>query len=323
MQRQSNRDSRQLTLPIKSVPASIVEQGLRDAHPRPRAKWHKAEVTRRRGRRVSTAEAFGFPLVEMQPSNSRAVIALDLDGSGKFKFADCCMSGALPTGNQAVERIESGNLHVFYYLEKPVHWGPWASCKPREIFARVSEYFTHVSGADPSYNRILMRNPIEDVHLDARALDGPCRTHPGPTKPYPLLDLLRYVPKGWRLPKAPLTAEGGHLALIRAAGKWYGRPSNWYAAAAELERMIHQINEGMEDPRPSIEVREIAQWLHRKQAGKLATGEQQGRFTMMQAARAIRPRPGRRKGTPLEDDRRPWESMGISRAWWYRKYRHV
>ena len=31
----------------------------------------------------------------------------------------------------------------------------------------------------------------------------------------------------------------------------------------------------------------------------------------------------RRHETPLEDDRRPWESMGISRAWWYRKYRHA
>ena len=29
----------------------------------------------------------------------------------------------------------------------------------------------------------------------------------------------------------------------------------------------------------------------------------------------------RRKGTPLEGDRRPWESMGISRAWWYRRHR--
>ena len=29
----------------------------------------------------------------------------------------------------------------------------------------------------------------------------------------------------------------------------------------------------------------------------------------------------RRKGTPLERDRAPWEAMGISRAWWYRKYR--
>ena len=177
----------------------------------------------------------------------------------------------------------------------------WKNFSPSSILLSHSEYFTHVSGADPSFNRILVRNPIESVHLDARALDGPCRTHPGPTTPYPLLDLLRYVPTGWRLPKVPLTAEGGHLALIKAAAKWYGEPAKWFAKLADLERMIHQINEGMQNPRPSVEVREIATWMHRKQTDRLARGEQQGRFSMMQAARAIKGGTARRKGTEDRD----------------------
>ena len=41
-----------------------------------------------------------------------------------------------------------------------------------------------------------------------------------------------------------------------------------------------------------------------------------------QAARAREGMRQRRAGTPLENDRRPWESMGISRAWWYRKCRN-
>ena len=85
--------------------------------------------------------------------------------------------------------------------------------------------------------------------------------------------------------------------------------------------MIHHINEGMENPRPSVEVREIATWMHRKQSDRLARGVQQGKFSMMQTARGIKSGASRRKRTPLEDDHRPWESMGISRAWWYRKYR--
>ena len=203
MHKQSNRDSRQLKLPIDAVPPLLIAHGLRDAHPFPLAKWSKGEVTRRGGRRVPTAEGFGYPLVEMQPANSRALVALDLDGSGKFIHADCCMNEILPPGSLAIERIESGNLHVFYFLESPVHWGPWSSPKPQGIYTRIAEYYTHISGADPSYNRVLMRNPIEAVHLDARALDGPCRTYPGPSNPYALLDLLRYVPKGWHVPKTP------------------------------------------------------------------------------------------------------------------------
>ena len=40
---------------------------------------------------------------------------------------------------------------------------------------------------------------------------------------------------------------------------------------------------------------------------------------MIQTARGIKSGASRRKGTSLEDDHRPWESMGISRAWWYRE----
>ena len=63
MQKQSNRDSRQLKLPIDAVPPLLIDHGLRDAHPFPLVKWHKSEVTRRGGRRVPTAEAFSYPLV--------------------------------------------------------------------------------------------------------------------------------------------------------------------------------------------------------------------------------------------------------------------
>ena len=301
MHKQSNRDSRQLKLPIDAVPPLLIAHGLRDAHPFPLAKWHKSEVTRRGGRRVPTAEGFGYPLVEMQPENSRTLIALDLDGSGKFRHADCCLNEILPPGSLAIERIESGNLHLFYFLESPVHWGPGASRKAQEIYARIAEYFTFISGADPSYSGELMRNPIEAVHLDARALDGPCRTHAGPSEPYALLDLLRYVPKGWRLPKVAQTSEGGHLALIKAAAKWYGKPANWYAELGELETKIHQLNESLEHPRPWIKVREIARWMHRKQAARLASGEQQGRLSMMQTGRGIKSGASRRKGTEDRD----------------------
>ena len=301
MHQQSNRDSRQLKLPIDAVPPLLIDHGLRDAHPYPMAKWHKEEVTWRGGRRVPTAEAFHYPLVEMQPANSRALIALDLDGKAVFQFADCCLEGLLPKGNDAVERVASGNLHIFYYLEKPIHWGPWSSPKPQWIYTRIAEYFTHISGSDPSYNRLLMRNPIESVHLDARALDGPCRTYSGSSNPYALLDLLRYVPKGWHVPKVPQTSEGGHLALIKASASWYGKPANWYAKQGELERMIHHINEGMENPRPSVEVRELATWMHRKQTDRLAKGEQQGNFSMMQTARGIRSGSSRRTRTEDRD----------------------
>ena len=101
--------------------------------------------------------------------------------------------------------------------------------------------------------------------------------------------------------RPPQTSEGGHLALIKAAASWYGKPANWYAKQGELERMIHHINEGMENPRPSVEVREIATWMHRKQTDRLARGEQQGKLSMIQTARGIKSGASRRKGNEDRD----------------------
>ena len=87
------RSARQFKLPIDAVPPLLIEHGLRDAHPFPLAKWHKSEVTRRGGRRVTTAEAFDYPLVEMQPANSRALIALGRRGGinkKKLPFGAFC-----------------------------------------------------------------------------------------------------------------------------------------------------------------------------------------------------------------------------------------
>ena len=78
--------------------------------------------------------------------------------------------------------------------------------------------------------------------------------------------------------------------------------------------MIHQINEGMEDPRPSIEVREIAQWMYRNQVKRLASGEQQGRFSMMQAARGIRSGASRRKLTAEFRDRAIVQAVNEGRS---------
>ena len=65
--------------------------------------------------------------------------------------------------------------------------------------------------------------------------------------------------------------------------------------------MIHELNKSMADPRPSIEVREIARWLYRKQSKRLASGEQQGVFSMMQAARGVASGVSRRMQTEARD----------------------
>ena len=49
----------------------------------------------------------------------------------------------------------------------------------------------------------------------------------------------------------------------------------------------------------------------------LASGQTQQNFSFIQAAKGKRSGEVRRKGTPLELDRAPWELEGISRRGWY------
>ena len=50
----------------------------------------------------------------------------------------------------------------------------------------------------------------------------------------------------------------------------------------------------------------------------LASGQTQQNFGFIQAAKGRRSGEVRRKGTPLEQDRAPWEAEGMSRTTWYR-----
>ena len=280
---------------IDYVPLAVTGQGLRDVHSYPLAKWHKTEATRIGGRRVSPDVAWQYPLIQIQPENSVALIVLDLDGPTKFTFADASFSELIPPANQVIERIKSRNLHALFYLRKPVHANPGSVWRPIRAVSWVAEYFAHVTGADSGYNGILIRNPIEDAHRDPRALDGPCRTHNGPTRPYDLTELLRYVPKGWHPPKVKRTGLGRHVDLMENGGRWYGKPSNWYATRGELERELHRINETFSCPLPSSEVKRAAAYLVRRQTDKLARGEQQARFSFIQTSRGIKSGASRRK----------------------------
>ena len=131
------------------------------------------------------------------------------------------------------------------------------------------------------------------------------------------------------LPKvAAGTAEGGHLCAD-IPGRWQVvRKTGELVSAADgcdWNGLIQQINEGtgsfldVLNRGPGDSSTWTCYSVKQRQASSVR-GFEQGRFSddarrQGESGAAI----SRRKGTPLEDDRRPWESMGISRAWWYRK----
>ena len=122
-------------------------------------------------------------------------------------MASCVGAGPAPPPNYASTRRASGNMHVAYFLGRPVHRGAAARAKPLGYLGRVSEYYRAAIGSDPGYVGVLSYNP---VHGDYST------TYPR-LEPYGLDELAAVIPKGWRIPKVPTYRGGPELGAIRGA----------------------------------------------------------------------------------------------------------
>ena len=67
------------------------------------------------------------------------------------------------------------------------------------------------------------------------------------------------------------------------------------------------------------EVIDIVKSVCRISRKNLASGQTQQNFSFIQSSKGKQSGVARRKRTPLELDRAPWEAEGISRATWYRQ----
>ena len=113
-----------------------------------------------------------------------------------------------------------------------------------------------------------------------------------------------------------MTAIGRNVDLFRALMQWAGSPEN---IGNEVLAAAHVVNQSFDIPLPDSEVAGIAASVERyRKQWSYYTPEQK---TLWGRERGIKSGAARRKGTPLEDDPRPWEFMGVSRATWYRKHR--
>ena len=174
--------------------------------------------------RVPAKHAWKFPSLELRAGHVWPALILDLDQFPSYEGFCHLMwehPGLLPWPNWTVERVSNGHCHAVWMLAIPVHRGPKAQPKPLYVLARVSEYFTQIAKADPGYNGVLTHNPMKRAHKP-----GTVESHWGVTKPYPLKQLLAYVPKHWRRPRLPASDIGRHDQLYRGGMKWAGSEAN-------------------------------------------------------------------------------------------------
>ena len=211
-------------------------------------------------------------------------------------------AGELPTPNVVATRMASGHTQVFYLLDRPVHRGEHARAKPLTFLGRVAEFYRATLGADSGYTGVLSSNP---THADYQT------SYPQ-SDPYTLTDLARVIPKGWRVPRPPTTAEGRNSELFNALCRRGLRDTD-----RQLEAWAHTYNDQFVPPMDAGELLGTIKSVHRYRVKWRAQGHTQT-WLWKQAARGRLSGVARRAGSLTE--RQPWADLGVSRATWYRRF---
>lgn len=294
-----NRDARQgEQLPL-FAPVPLRER-LRDFHRYPAVGVRRCDgrfwTTRQSAERAWRGNGGRWPYIQLASSGrAQAAIILDCDEGGLLweRLAD----GDIPAPSWRVWRMVEDVLraHVGWALAGPVYTGANARITPLQTLARCSEWLAQTTGADASYAGLLTRNPCHEA-------EG-LTTEWGRAEPYALAELLDWVPRGWRRPRLPATAEGRNCAVFEGLRRWAYQPRNWDAGWEGLLQAARALNALHAVPLGEPELGDTVKSVHGWMAGRLAGGQWQQGFLEIQAARGRKSGEARRRRTLQRDYR--------------------
>ena len=309
--RATGQSPAQLVLPLDSAPDSVRKHGLMAAHPRPLVSMGKQDGKPFTSWRTTPKKAWKFPEVEYANAGS-SIAALVLDCDRPQTFSDNI--GDLPPPNWIRRRVANDHLHVVWTLVKPVHRYPAAKVEPLRFLAHISEFYSVTLGADPGFGGVLCHNPAP------RLKDEAFKTIWGREAPYSLDDLACVIPFNWTPPKVRQTGVGRNVDLFEAGMSWAGRQTN---AHLDVLPALLTVNQSFAHSLPLSEVQATARSIERYRQRWAARGWHSPRWIAKQKARSALQKGRARKASASPDgsneELRPWEAQGISRATWYRR----
>lgn len=276
-----------LTRPADFIPKVLREHGLSDAHVFPAVSYGKQpDGTFRGSRRVSPADAWRFPSIELRTSTSWPVLLIDLDGAESTQwFLDLVLNQEIPRPNWWVTRHSSQGTHAAWTLERPVH-RPHPNTAPRRkpihLFTRISEYYTTLLEGDSSFRGVLTHNPVSLLGRRQGLI-----TTWGRRAPYSLKELAAIIPPEWHLPPVKKTAIGRNCDLFATGMRWAGSPQH---IGLEVLPMLLATNQQFSHPLPEQEVGHIARSIERYREDWIARGtlESSAAFSARQSQRGKR-----------------------------------
>ena len=208
------------------IPQAIAEQGVKAVHPYPFCANEDSHIV---GRFDAATAWATFPKLELSPPHCHVAIILDVDSTeGLDDAPGKSWWGGNPTpapnwmvvnSRARTARRRPGGLHCVYALEVPVARHDAAHMLPLRYLAHVADRLSYHLGADPGYQGIITRNPVNP---------GPgVYTHWGRMLPYTLRELDQKLPKG-KPPSRRLTGIGRNCDLFRSMVSEVFRP-RWAA----------------------------------------------------------------------------------------------
>ena len=305
-------------LAIDHVPAKVRRHGLQEAHAFPMVSHGKRNGEYSRPRHVSTREGWqAWSEIQIATPNSWPALVLDLDGKDAvMEYVESVLRGDMPGYNWLTERRTTGSAHAVYCLRRPVLRGAGARWKPLAKLKRISEYYVRAAHADPANAQVMTHNPMSVASGERY------RTAWGREEGYTLGELARVIPLGWRAPKLVHSGIGRNVTLFESLCRWAGQKKH---EGMDLLAAAHAANGDFDHPLSLPELSGIVRSVERYRAQWTSRGWHSASFLGKQASRGrkagIASGASRRKGTPLEHDREPWVTAGVSRRTWYRHHR--
>ena len=221
----------------------------------------------------------------------------------------------LPKPLWTTQNPENAHSHHCYKLEIPLCTSEFASVKAIKYAQAVYYAYALKLGADLGYSQLITKNPLHTKWRTTYWTD--CA--------YSLDYLADFVDLPKKLPKKlEVVGLGRNVTMFEKGRHWaykairdYMHHNSSYEWEKAVRAQIEAINNSFEDPVPYSEVKatakSIAKWVWQRFS--------YGGFSEIQAKRGAKGGAKSKRGVKADSERtmKPWEAMGISRAWYYRQ----
>ncbi|ENV52470.1 Rep protein [Acinetobacter junii CIP 107470 = MTCC 11364] len=253
------------------------------------------------------------PYIQHNPPCLVTSLVFDIDHSDAyFAWSDA----NLPTPTWIAKNRQNNHAHVGYMLATPVCTTHRARQNVIEYLAKIEQAYSLALGADRGYTGLITKNPCH----------GAWENHIFGVEPYELNYLADFVElQELKTDLKEVSGLGRNCMMFDTVRKWAykaireHRGSTFDVWLGEVLKMAINANGAFIEPLPYSEVKATAKSIARYCWKK--DGYHYQEFIDRQSRKGALGGKKSKRGCKNDSERtlKPWEALGISRAWYYRQ----